>query len=290
MSRVKRGKTERIVFGIVFIILFVYTLFILYHFFFALQLATKDNSVEFSLHFSENKLATWSKNLNFGNFKEALFSLEVNGNSYLMLTFNSLWFAVGSQILSLFFTSCTTYVVCKYSFVGRNFLYNLVIFTMLLPIIGTLPSAYRIYKSINIINSPGILLTACGGFGGNFLILYAFYKGISWEYAEAAFIDGANDLTVYLKIMMPMAMPAMSVLFITGFIGSWNEYMNVSIFLPELPTLSYALYVYESNMKYLANQPVYFAGVLIAAVPCLVLFVVFQNSIMQTVYLGGIKG
>ena len=78
MSRVKRGKTERIVFGIVFIILFVYTLFILYHFFFALQLATKDNSVEFSLHFSENKLATWSKNLNFGNFKEALFSLEVN--------------------------------------------------------------------------------------------------------------------------------------------------------------------------------------------------------------------
>ena len=166
----------------------------------------------------------------------------------------------------------------------------MVIFTMMLPIVGAMPATYRFYKTINIINSPLILVTALGGFGGNFLILYSFYKGISWEYAEAAFIDGANHAKVYFSIMLPMALPAISVLFVTGFISHWNEYMAISIYMPLMPTLAYGLYVYESNMKYLGNQPVYFAGVLLAVVPCLVLFCIFQNTIMQTVHLGGIKG
>ena len=290
MSKIKRSKGERILFSAVFALLAVYALFILYHFYFALQLATKANSAEFSKNFAENKLAAWSENLNLKNFVTAFTALEVNKTSYLRLVFNSLWYSVGSMVLSLFFTSCTTYVVCKYKFFGRNFLYGMVIFTMMLPIVGAMPATYRFYKSINIINSPAILLTALGGFGGNFFILYAFFKGISWEYAEAAFIDGANHVKVFFSIMLPMALPAVSVLFITGFITHWNEYMAISIYMPQIPTLAYGLYIYESNMKYLGNQPVYFAGVLLAVVPCLVLFCVFQNTIMQTVHLGGIKG
>ena len=290
MAKVNRSKSEKVLFSIVFVILFIYSVFLLYHFYFAMQLATKQNSPEFSSDFVSNRLGTWSKNLNFANFASAFQVLNVNGNSYLMLVFNSVWYSVGSMILSLFFTSCTTYVVCKYKFFARNFLYSMVIFTMMLPIVGAMPATYRFYKTINIINSPLILVTALGGFGGNFLILYSFYKGISWEYAEAAFIDGANHTKVYFSIMLPMALPAISVLFVTGFISHWNEYMAISIYMPLMPTLAYGLYVYESNMKYLGNQPVYFAGVLLAVIPCLVLFCIFQNTIMQTVHLGGIKG
>lgn len=289
-TKVKRSKVERILYPIVFVLLTIYSVFLLYHFYFALQLATKFDSPEFSAHFDANKLATWSKRLNFANFITAFQVLEVNGNNYFMLVLNSIWYSIGSMVLSLFFTSCTTYVVCKYKFFGRNFLYAMVIFTMMLPVVGAMPATYRFYKSINIINSPAILLTALGGFGGNFLILYSFYKGIAWEYAEAAFIDGAGHLKVYLQIMLPMALPAISVLFVTGFITHWNEYMAISIYMPKMPTLSYGLYVYESNMKYLGNQPVYFAGVLLAVVPCLALFLISQNTIMQTVHLGGIKG
>ena len=290
MAKINRSKSEKVLYSIVFVILCVYSAFLLYHFYFALQLATKHDSPEFSLHFVNNKLATWSENLNFSNFSLAFQVLNANGHSYLMLVFNSLWYSIGSMVLSLFFTSCTTYVVCKYKFFGRNFLYSMVIFTMMLPIVGAMPATYRFYKTINIINSPFILLTALGGFGGNFLILYAFYKGIAWEYAEAAFIDGANNRKVYFSIMLPMALPAISVLFVTGFISHWNEYMAISIYMPQMPTLAYGLYIYESNMKYLGNQPVYFAGVLLAVIPCLVLFCIFQNTIMQTVHLGGIKG
>ena len=289
-TKINRSKVERILYPIVFVCLTIYSLFLLYHFYFALQLATKLDSPEFTSHFYTNKLATWSKNFNLANFITAFQVLKVSNSNYFMLVFNSLWYSIGSMVLSLFFTSCTTYVVCKYKFFGRNFLYSMVIFTMMLPVVGAMPATFRFYKTINIVNSPAILLTALGGFGGNFLILYSFFKNISWEYAEAAFIDGAGHTKVFFKIMLPMALPAISVLFVTGFITHWNEYMAISIYMPQMPTLAYGLYIYESNMKYLGNQPVYFAGVLLAVVPCLVLFLISQNTIMQTVHLGGIKG
>ena len=294
MARVKRTVGERILYIFVFAILVIYALFVLYHFYFLLQLATK-GATEYDRAVMDDTLATWSKDWfkNLVNFKLAFSALTDDyGNTFWMMTFNSVWFSIGSMVISLFFESAVTYVICKYNFRGRTLLYNLVVFRLMLPIVGSLPSAYRIYKTFRLINSPTILFTAVDALtGANFLIMYSFYKGISWDYAEAAFIDGANHYDVYFRIMLPMALPAISVLFITGFIGRWNEYLTVSIFMDRLPTLAYGLYAFEQNMKYAGgNMPVYFAGVLIAAIPCIALFIIFQNSIMQTVHMGGIKG
>ena len=293
MEKIKRTKGEQVLYCFVFIVLAIYSVFILYHFYFLLQLATKGNAVEYYDAVIVDTLATWSDNFTLDNFAKAFTALTDDyGNTFLGMTFNSVWFSVGSMVISLFFESVVTYIICKYNFRGRTLLYNLVIFRLMLPIVGTLPSAYRIYKQFGLLNSPSILITAMDALtGANFLIMYSFYKGISWDYAEAAFIDGANHFQVYFQIMVRMALPAISVLFITGFIGRWNEYMNISIFMPKLPTLSYGLYMFEQNMKYSGgDMPVYFAGVLIAAIPCIVLFIIFQNSIMQTVHMGGLKG
>lgn len=293
MEKVKRTKGERVLYVIVFTILTIYSLFILYHFYFLLQLATKGSGVEYDKAVMTDTLAVWSKNFTLRNFSLAFSKLTDDyGNTFLGMTFNSIWFSIGSMVISLFFESAVTYVICKYNFRGRVLLYNLVIFRLMLPIVGSMPSAYRIYKAFGLMNSPRILLTAVDALtGANFLIMYSFYKGISWDYAEAAFIDGANHFDVYFKIMLRMALPAISVLFITGFIGRWNEYMTISIFMPRLPTLSYGLYMFEQRMQYDGGDyPVYFAGVFIAAIPCIVLFIIFQSSIMQTVHMGGVKG
>lgn len=290
---IKRTKGERIVFTVAFILLAIYATFILYHFYFLLQLATKGSAVEYDIAIANKTLATWSPNFTLKNFVLAFDAFSDDyGNTFIGMTFNSLWFSIGSEVIVLLLQSAVTYAICKYEFRGRMFLYNLVIVRMMVPIVGTLPSAYKIYSQFHLINSPMILMTAtdCLG-GGNFLILYAFFKGISWEYAEAAFIDGANHFDVFFRIMLIMALPAISVLFITGFIARWNEYINISLFLHEMPTLSYGLYIYEQNMKYAGgNMPAYFAGVCIATLPCITLFIIFQNSIMQTVHMGGIKG
>ncbi len=290
---IKRTKGERILFAVAFTLLALYALFILYHFYFLLQLATKGSPVEYNQALTDSKLATWSPNFTLKNFVAAFGAFSDDyGNTFIAMTFNSLWFSIGSEIIVLFFQGAVAYAICKYDFKGKMFLYNLVLVRMMVPIVGTLPSAYKIYSKFGLINSPLILLTAtdCLG-GGNFLILYAFFKGISWDYAEAAFIDGANHFDVYFRIMLIMALPAISVLFITGFIARWNEYINISLFMPLRPTLSYGLYIYEQKMNYSgANRPAYYSGVVIATLPCIALFVIFQNSIMQTVHLGGIKG
>lgn len=291
MEKIKRTKGERILYTIVFSVLVVYALFILYHFYYLLQLATKTID-DYGDGITNNALVGWSKNFSLVNFGKAFTQLDLgNGNTFLAMTWNSIWFSVGSMVISLFFESAVTYIVCKYKFPGRNLLYNLVIFRLMLPIVGSLPSAYRAYKALGLLNSPLILITAMDALtGANFLIMYSFYKGISWEYAEAAFIDGANHFDVYFKIMFPMVMPAVSVLFITGFIGRWNEYMNVSIFMDEMPTLAYGLYLFEERCIYGDMGVVYYAGVAIAAMPCILMFILFQNTIMQTVHIGGIKG
>ena len=290
---IKRSKGEHVVFTVAFILLAIYACFILYHFYFLLQLATKGDTVEYNNAIDTKTLATWSSNFTLRNFVLAFDAFSDDyGNTFISMTFNSLWFSIGSEVIVLLLQSAVTYAICKYDFRGRMLLYNLVLVRMMVPIVGTMPSAYRVYSKFGLTNSPLILLTAtdCLG-GGNFLILYAFFKGISWEYAEAAFIDGANHFDVFFKIMLRMALPAISVLFITGFISRWNEYINISLYMHEMPTLSYGLYVYEQNMEYAGgNMPAYFAGVCIAAIPCITLFIIFQNSIMQTVHLGGIKG
>ncbi|MBQ3492961.1 MAG: carbohydrate ABC transporter permease [Clostridia bacterium] len=292
-QKIKRTKGERIIFSIVFVILAIYVTFILYHFYLLLQLATKGSAVEYDQAVLTDTLGTWSKNFTLKNFIYAFDAFTDDyGNTFLGMTFNSVWFAIGSQTIFLFLQSSATYVVCKYKFKGRMLIYNLILLRMLIPIVGTLPATYRAYDMLGILNSPLILVTATDVLGGSgFLIFYSFYKAISWEYAESAFIDGANHFDVYLKIMFPMTLPSISVLFISGFIGHWNEYMNISLFLPELPTLSYGLYMYEQNMQYAGgNMPAYFAGVFIAAIPPITLFIIFQNSIMQKIHMGGLKG
>jgi raffinose/stachyose/melibiose transport system permease protein/N-acetylglucosamine transport system permease protein len=163
---------------------------------------------------------------------------------------------------------------------------------MVTPIVGSLPSQIRMSKLLGLFDSFGGLWFMSATFLGTYyLVFHGIFKGLSWEYAEAAFIDGANHFDVYFRIMLRMALPAISVLFITGFIGRWNEYMTISIFMSRMPTLSYGLYMFEQRMQYDgSNMPAYFSGVFIAAIPCITLFIIFQNSIMQTVHMGGIKG
>ena len=118
----------------------------------------------------------------------------------------------------------------------------------------------------------------------------AFYKSIPWSYAEAAMIDGAGHFKTYFKIMFPMALPAISALIVLTFVGNWNDYSTPLMFLSDLPTLSTGLWLYERQIKYTANQPIYFAGVMISLLPILIIYAFASNTIMQNVYAGGLKG
>ena len=222
-TKVKRTKGEQLVFTIAFVLIFIYSAFLLYHFYFLLQIATKGSHPEFIQDKINNNIASWSPNFTLKNFVGAFSLFKVANQPFLMLTFNSLWYSIGSVLINIFFEAAATYVICKYKFKGRRFLYYLVIARMMIPIMGSLPSTVRTYRAMGIMNSPLILITATDCLGGGFLIMYSFFKGISWEYAEAAFIDGAGHFSVFFRIYLPLAQTTFVSVYLLNFITYWND-------------------------------------------------------------------
>jgi raffinose/stachyose/melibiose transport system permease protein/N-acetylglucosamine transport system permease protein len=162
---------------------------------------------------------------------------------------------------------------------------------MIIPIFGAGPAQYKQAIDLGIINSPLMLIKSIGGYGGfEFLVLYAFFKGISWSYAESAFLDGASHFQVFFRVMLPLSAGPCVSLMVVAFIGAWNDYFGPLIYLYDYPTLSTGLYIFQSDMQRAVNYPVYFAGLIMSMIPIFLIFVFSQKTIMNNVTAGGLKG
>ena len=226
----------------------------------------------------------------FSNYVTAFSSVQANGNNMFVMFWNSVWYSCGGAALGVFTSSVTAYVVAKYKFPGRGFIYGLALVTMMIPIVGSFPSQYKVYTALGIIDSPLLLITKAAGFGFNFIVLFSFFKTLSWTYAEAGFIDGASHLKVFFRIMLPQALSVIGSLFMVAVVQLWNEYMEPNLFLQSYPTLSSGLYIFQLEMTRGINYPVLFAGLIVSVIPVIILFVCFQKTMMESMSVGGIKG
>ncbi len=210
---------------------------------------------------------------------------------YWEMTWNSVWFSVGCTIMKIISTVCFAYAVARFDFVGRKFMYAFVILQMMLPIYGQTSANYSLLLKLGLVDTPGYLLGQGAGHGMFFLITYSFFRNLPTGYEEAARIDGAGPFLIFWKVMLPLAKSIVSALTIMQFIGNWNDYQNVLIYLKSYPTLSSALYNLKSQAFTLGLQtPSYFAGIFISILPVAVLFIVFNKEIMENVSIGGMKG
>lgn len=195
----------------------------------------------------------------------------------------------GGVVCTLISCSVGSYVVAKYKFPGRGFIYNIVIVAMMVPIVGTLPAQVRLMQNIGLNDSfIGVWFLYSGGFGFNFLFMYAFFKGISWGYAEAAQMDGASHLRIFVQIMIPMAKPALTAIGVLTFMGLWGDYQTPYYFLNSYPTLAVGLkeLIDPNNLNY----PQLFAMSIIVSIPVIAVFCIFQKTIMNNLTMGGLKG
>ena len=231
----------------------------------------------------------------FSNYSDAYRFIEHNDTGFIGMFINSIWFAGGSALLSTFFHAVTGYVFAKYRFPGKEIAFSFILFTISLPIVGSLPSMYKVVYSLHLEESPLYLVTYLGGFGSNFLIMYAFFNGIDKTYIEAAEIDGATRFEVFFKIMLPLAVGPSLSLFLLMFIAQWNNYEMPILFLSLMPTLSSGLYEFSMIMKFpqeniVSPQMTFYAGTLLASIPVIILVVAFGEKLMTNVNIGGIKG
>ena len=227
---------------------------------------------------------------NFQHYLEVFSTLNVNGTGFGGMLFNSVYFSVGDALIAQFFTMSFAYVCTKYKFPGSEFPYTIIMIMLTLPLYGSGAAAYRLNESLGMIDSYARLIMSIGGMGMGFLYYRAYYQNVSWSYAEAAMIDGANDFQIYFKIMFPMGKPIFGALFLTSWLQQWNAYEGALLYIPNLPTLPVGIYQFNTEMIYRARLDILFAACVLISIPALVLFATFNKVITTNVSVGGIKG
>ncbi len=290
MKKFGKTKQERIIMWIVFPILLIWSFTLIYPFMWAFL-----NSLKTIPEYFQDTFALPQKWL-FSNWGEAFNVLRIqksNGEfAYLWdMILNSIWYTLGGALLNTVSATMLAYAVSKYRFRFCKFLYNLTVVVMMLPVVSAMAAEFKYFNLWGITNSPLYLVTALGSIGSStFLILYSAFKSIPWTYAESVFVDGGGNWTVFLRIMIPQAMPMLSAMFILACIGRWNDYMSPYLYLSDFPTLATALFRLENTASTANNKPVFFATVLISVIPIFVLFVLCSKKIMSNVSVGGLKG
>lgn len=298
-NKIKKTKVEKTVLWICFAIFFVYALTLVYPFFWM------------TINAGKTKMEFFRSTMNFANdydwsvFWRALTKVTITAGagesayqvSMLRMFGNSIFLTVVLTALEVFVSACTAYVVCYFKFPCRKFIYGIVIFTMVVPLVGTLPVCYDFfYKSGLLNNLFGMILLCVNGLSFTFLILYGSDQNLSWTYAEAASIDGAGPFRTFFLVMLPLMKPALVAMAVVTAIGFWNDYSTPAIYYPDRPTLAYGINTMINDVRkssageYGSDYPMMFACILMAIIPIVIFFACFQKTIMKNMVAGGLKG
>lgn len=203
---------------------------------------------------------------------------------------NSLAAAALQTVLILVTASMAAYALARLEFWGKRIVFGLIISTLLVPPVIFLIPNYLIVQNLGWLDTlwaitiPG----AASAFGVFFL--RQFFVGLPAEIEEAARIDGAGDIRIFLQIVLPLARPALATLAVLSFLANWNDFLwPVYVLLsPENLTLQPGLSQLQG--AYSTHYAIVMAGAVIASVPVLILFFFAQKQIVESVATSGVKG
>ena len=285
-----RSRGEKVLYAFVFVIFALYALSLLFSFFWLVANSLK-HYTDYQLDIAAGKAFALPKTLEWGNYAYSFSKLNDRGVTFFGMVWNSIWQCVLGLFLRLAVTSSVAYIVSRFKFMGRDLIYSILIFVMTIPIIGSSGSMFKLISDIHVYDTPFyvVVTNACVD-GSSFLMLYAFFKNIPYGYAEAAYIDGAGEWTVFLRIMIPQALPLVLTLSVMAFMGVWNDYMTPLLYLPSFPNIASGMYRAKNTLMRTGRDTIAFAGMVITIIPSLIIFCCFSNVIMKNMTIGGLKG
>lgn len=286
----QRTKGEKVTYAILFVIFMLYAFALIFPFLWVLMKSLED-PVMYNVNIVLFGAFKFPDALHFENYVSAFTKMSYNNVNFLVMMLNSVWYVGIGVTWCTFWPIVTGYVFAKYDFKGKNVMYAIVIFSLTVPIAGTMGAYYKLVSFLKIYNTGPLfeIITGIGGFGSSFLIFYGIFKSISWSYAEAVFIDGGNNFTAFFRIMLPQAMPAITAIMVSSGISLWNEYYSVMMYMPSTPTVAAGLYFISLSIdRY--GRPLYYAGLIISMIPILIVFSFSAGSMMKNLSIGGLKG
>lgn len=255
-------------------------------------------SLKSQREYSDNRLWFPGK-LYFGNYKSVLQAMIIEiensmgfvevgiGTMYI----NSILYAVGGAFIQTFITALVAYLTVRFPYKFSKIVYNFVIFTLSLKIVGSLPSEIQLATNLGLIDSMlGMYVMKAHFLGVYYLVMHAAMSGIPNTYFEAAKIDGAGNFWLLFKIALPLIKGVFFTIFMLYAISYWNDYQTPMIFLKNYPTMSYAVYYFSfKSTGTFARVPVRMTTCMFLLLPMLVLYLTCSKYLLKGVGGGGIK-
>lgn len=242
---------------------------------------------------------SWPWNWEWENYTKAFEYFAVKAGSganertvYLLeMFFYSLLYAGGSSFFATLIPCITGYATSRFDFKFSKVVYSVVVVVMALPIVGSLPSEISMTKSLGLYDQVwGVWILKANFLGMYYLVFYAYFKSISKEYYEAAYLDGAGEWQILFSIVFPLVRNTFLTIMLIKFIEFWNDFQTPLIYTPSYPPVSYGLYLYSFASEGTTSwPPMKITGSMLMMLPTLILFIIFHNKLIGNVSMGGIK-
>lgn len=209
--------------------------------------------------------------------------------NFLLWFKNSLVVAGVTAISVLFFDTLVGYTFAKLEFKGKNFLFFLILSTLMIPTEMLVIPWYLMSSHCGWTNTYWSLLFPGLTSAFGIFLMKQFFEGVPKDLLEASRIDGLSEFGIFLRVGTPLVKPALSALGIFTFLGNWNAFLWPVIVIdrPEIYTLPVGLALFSGELY---NQwDLIMTGASIATIPVLIVFFIFQKQIIEGIHMTGIK-
>ena len=219
-------------------------------------------------------------------------------DNFTLYTFNSIFrYALPNTLFTLISSSVVAYGFSRVRWPGRDRLFFLCIATMLIPYTVTMVPLFIIFKKLNWVGSYNpMVIPALFGNAFYIFMLRQFFMTLPEELSDAARVDGASELGILLRIILPLARPALAVVTLFQFMGTWNDYMGPLIYINKYTMFPLALGIQKlrNMMSQVGNAPLAYPYLMavstVAALPIIIIFFFAQRTFIEGISLTGLKG
>lgn len=226
------------------------------------------------------------KHFAFDNYYKAFTAIP-----YLQYTFNTLFISIANVVGQVISSSMVAYSMSKIQWKGQKYLFPIIVATMMIPYQVTMVPLYMVFKNLSFIGTfiPLILPAFFGGAYYIFL-LRQFFMTIPSSLIEAATIDGADEVRIFVKVLLPLCKPAITSIAIFTFLANWSDFMGPLLYLNKesMYTLSIGLQAFLQS--HYVEWSLLMAASATFTIPIIILFFFAQKYFIEGITVTGIKG
>lgn len=231
----------------------------------------------------------WFPNpIRWQNFAEAM---NYPGFPFLKFLWNSTYYAGLVTIGTVFSCSLAGYSFARLRFPGRDLLFGLTVTSLMIPSIVTFIPVFLFFKKLGWLGTY-LPLIVPAFFGNAFFIfmMRQFFFGLPEELADAARVDGAGEIGIFFRIMLPLVKPALLVTAVFTFLWTWHEFFGPLIYLSNQEQYPLSLGLYAFRGRRITEWGLMMAGAVLTTLPLILLFFFAQRYFLEGIKMSGLKG